>query len=258
VPDGARSWYNVIPDANPNERYEVYATTETWSYGPCAYMGRGSIQLCSTLALIEPTPPGAGPPGSLLVAGSVPNASTAGPLFLHWRNATRQAGWTVQPFRSDGGANGVSFPPDVPDHWYILIPRATLAERYQVHVSSPTKMYEGCTYTGEEIPTLCAPISWIQPQSVAGIGPPGSLVVAGFAPNAAEAGASVFLHWRNATRRSAWTTETFAPVPDGRGVWYNAIPNADLSNRYEVYITASSTATDKCTYTGDGARKLCP
>jgi hypothetical protein len=146
----------------------------------------------------------------------------------------------------------------VPDHWYLLIPRAVLAERYQVHLSSPTKMYEGCTYAGEGAPTLCAPISWIQPQAVAGIGPPGSLVVAGFAPNASAAGARIFLHWRNATRRSAWTTETFAPVPDGRGVWYNAIPNANFSERYEVYITASSTATDTCTYTGDGTRKLCP
>ena len=92
---------------------------------------------------------------------------------------------------------------------------------------------------------------------MAGFGTPGSLIVAGFAPKA-WAGAPVFLRWRNASRRSAWTTEAYAPVPDGKGIWYNAIPNAHLAERYEVYITASTTATDRCTYTGDGSRSLCP
>lgn len=257
-PDSTDTWYGVIPDANFDDKYEVYATTETWSYGPCAYGGQGSIQLCSALALIEPAPPGTGPPGSLLVAGSVPEAATSGPLFLNWRNGTRQSAWTVQPFRSDGRQNAVSFPSDAPGHWYGVIPRATLAEQYQVHLSSPTKMQEGCTYTGEGAPTLCAPISWIQPQALAGIGPPGSLVVAGFAPSARAAEAPVFLHWRDATRQSEWTTEAFAPVPDGKGVWYNAIRNADFRHRYEVYITASTTATDKCPYAGDGLRNTCP
>ncbi len=258
VPDSTGRWFNAIPNANFDEAYDVYATTETWSYGPCAYTGHGSIQLCGTLALIEPAPAGAGPPDSLLVAGSVPEASTPPPLFLHWRNATRQSAWTVQPFRPDGGQNAIAFPSDVPGHWYAIIPRAMLAEQYQVHLSSPTKTYEDCTYTGEGTQSLCAPISWIQPQAVAGIGPPGSLVVAGFAPTALAAATPVFLHWRDATRGSPWTTEVFTPVPDRKGVWYNAIRNADLTHRYEVYITASTTATDKCSYTGDGLRNVCP
>jgi hypothetical protein len=66
------------------------------------------------------------------------------------------------------------------------------------------------------------------------------------------------LHWRNATRRSAWTTGAYAAAPDGRGVWYNFIPNADLAERYEVYITSPTTASDKCTYMGDGFRNSCP
>jgi hypothetical protein len=251
VPHGDGVWYNAIPNANLSERYEVYATSETRSYGPCAYTGNGSIQLCSPLALIQPAPAGAGPPGSLLVAGAAPEATE---LFLHWRNATRQSAWTIQPFRS---AKGVSFPPDAPGNWYSVIPDAISTEQYQAYLSSPTTMSDRCTYTGDGSPTLCSPIGWIQPQAMAGFGPPGSLIVSGFAPKA-WAGAPVFLHWRNATRRTAWTTEAYAAVPDGKGIWYNAIPDANLTDRYEVYITASTTASDRCAYQGDGSRNLCP
>lgn len=257
VPDGNGGWYNAIPNASLSETYEVYATSETWSYGPCAYAGNGSIQLCSPLALIEPARAGAGPPGSLLVAGAAPEALAGTEFFVHWRNATRQSAWTIQPFRSARAGKGVSFPPDARGNWYSVILDAISAERYEVYLSSPTRTYEPCMYTGDGSPTLCSPIGWIQPQAMAGFGPPGSLVIAGFAPEA-WAGTSVFLHWRNATRRSAWTTEAYAPVPDGRGIWYNAIPNANLTERYEVCITAPTTASNKCTYTGDGTRNLCP
>jgi hypothetical protein len=257
APDARGNWYNAIPNADAGERYEVYATYETWFRGPCEYTGNGSIQLCSPLALIEPARAEAGPPGSLLVAGSAPEAPAGTQLFLHWRNATRQSKWTIQPFRPAEAHKGVSFPPDAPGNWYSVIPDVISGERYEVSLSSPTRMDEPCTYPGDGSPTICSPIGWIQPQALAGFGPPGSLVVAGFAPGA-WGGAPVFLHWRNTTRRSAWTRETYAPTPDGRGIWYNFIPNANLSERYEVSITAPTTASNKCTYTGDGLRNLCP
>ncbi len=252
TPDGRGTWYHAIPNANFGEKYEVYATSETWYRGPCAYPGNGSIQLCSPLALIKPVPEGAGPPGSLVVSGSVPEAWAQ--LVLHWRNETRQSAWNVQPFRS---TKGVAFPPDAPGNWYRVLPDTVSAERYQAYLSSPTKMYEPCTYAGDGSPAICSPIGWIQPQALAGFGPPGSLLVAGLAPRAWGA-APVFLHWRNATRRSAWTTEAHAATPDARGIWYNAIPNANLNDRYEVYITSPTTASDKCTYAGDGFRNVCP
>ena len=96
-----------------------------------------------------------------------------------------------------------------------LHPSAVFGERYQVYLSSPTMTYEPCTYTGDGRPAICAPIGWIQPQATAGFGPPGSLVVAGFAPEAL-AGAPVFMHWRNATRGSAWTMVACAPALDGQ------------------------------------------
>jgi hypothetical protein len=80
--------------------------------------------------------------------------------------------------------------------------------------------------------------------------------VAGALP-AARSGAPVFLHWRNLTRHSAWTTEAAAPVPDASGSWTNAIPNADSSERYQIWISSPTTASPKCTYGADGEKHVC-
>ena len=96
----------------------------------------------------------------------------------------------------------------------------------------------------------------MEPQATAGFGPAGSLVVAGSSPKAL-AGPHVFLHWRNVTRASAWTTEANAPVPDGVGGWYNAIPNANPGERYEVYATSETRSYGPCAYTGNGSIQLC-
>ena len=255
VPYDDGSWYNAIPNAIPGESYEVYATLEASSFGPCAYTGSRNIQLCAPLALIGPAP-APGLPGRLVVAGSVPETQ-AEHLVLHWRNATYSSAWTVEPFDKGGAGRGVLFPPDAPGNWYSVIAEAARGERYQAYLSTAKAALDPCTYSGDGSPTLCSPIGWIQPRDMAGFGPPGSLVVAGAAP-IAWSGAPVFLHWRNATRRSAWTTEAYAPVPDERGVWYNAIPNADLGQRYEAYVTAPTTESNRCTYLGAGLRDTCP
>jgi len=257
VPDAEGDWYNVIPNAEPQHHYEVYATCETWSYGPCTYAGTGAIQLCSPLALIAPRPAGAEPADSLLVAGTAPDAATAADLFLHWRNAARSSSWATRPFRSTGAAEGVSLPADAPGNWYAVISEARTGQKYQAYLASRTAVGEPCTYAGDGRPTLCSPIAWIQPQATAGFGPPGSLVVAGSLPKE-RAGAPVFLHWRNPAAGSAWTTEAFAPTPDARGDWSNAIPNADPFARYEVWITAPTVASNHCSYAGDGIRNVCP
>ena len=257
APDAEGGWYNVIPNAEPQHHYEVYATSETWSYGPCAYAGTGAIQLCSPLALIAPGPPGPQWAGRLLVGGTAPDAATAAEVFLHWRNATRPSSWAMRPFRSTGAGEGVSFAPDAPGNWYAVIPNTRPGEKYQAYIASRTAIREPCTYPGDGRPALCSPIAWIQPQATAGFGPPGSLVVAGHLPKE-RAGAPVFLHWRNVTSGSAWTTEAFAPTPDARGDWSNAIPNANPFARYEVSITAPTAASNRCTYGGDGGRNVCP
>jgi len=257
VPDAEGGWYNAIAGAEPNHRYEVYATCETWSYGPCVYAGTGSIQLCSPLAMIGPRPAGSEPAGGLFVGGTAPDAAAAADLSLHWRNATRSSSWAVRPFRSSGAVEGISFPADAPGNWYAVMPNARPGEKYQAYLASRTAILEPCTYAGDGRSTLCSPIAWIQPQATAGFGPPGSLVVAGSLPKE-RAGAPVFLHWRNVTAGSAWTTEAFAPTPDARGDWSNAIPNANPFARYEVSITAPTAASNRCTYAGDGTRNVCP
>ena len=152
VPDAEGGWYNAIPNAEARHRYEVYATCETWSYGPCIYAGTGAIQLCSPLAMIGPRPAGAEPARSLFVGGAAPDAAAAADLFLHWRNATRLSSWVVRPFRSTGSVEGVSFPADAPGNWYAVIANARPGERYQAYIASGTAIREPCTYAGDGTP----------------------------------------------------------------------------------------------------------
>jgi hypothetical protein len=81
--------------------------------------------------------------------------------------------------------------------------------------------------------------------------------VAGFAPDP-WAKAPVHLHWRNATRGGGWATEAFAATPDDKGVWYSAIPNANLYEQYQIRITSPTSASITCTYTGNRAFNACP
>jgi len=257
APDAEGVWYNAIPDARVGDRYEVYATSETQAIGPCTYEGNESLTLCAPLAFIDPNTSGVAPPGSLLVAGSRLDAWAGKRVFLHWRDATRQSGWTVRPLESREAGDRISFPPDLPGTWMSVISDANLADRYQVHLSTPPTIYDACAYEGDRSRRFCAPIAAIEPQAMAGFGPPGSLVVSGSA-RGPWAEQPIFLHWRNATRRSAWTTEAYAPMPDAQGNWYNFIPRADPRDRYDVLITSPTTATDTCTYEGDGYATVCP
>jgi hypothetical protein len=171
VQDAEGGWYNAIPNAEPQHRYEVYATCETWSYGPCAYTGTGAIQLCSPLALIAPGPAGTKPAGSLLVGGTAPDAAAAADLFLHWRNATRPSPWAIRPFRSSGAGEGISFAPDAPGNWYAVIPNARPGEKYQAYLASAPRSASPARIRGRAPDALFAHRR-IQPQATAGFGPP--------------------------------------------------------------------------------------
>jgi O-antigen ligase len=253
--DGA--WYGAIPDARYGDRYEVYATAETWFQGPCTYPGNGSPHLCAPIAFIGPDTSGVGPPGSLIVAGALPETEAGTEVQLHRRNATRRASWTLAPFRPDASGQRIVFPSDAPGNWYSILLDGHAGERYDVALSTPARTLESCAYVGDGLRQFCAPLAWIQPQALSGYGPPGSLEVAGFAPEA-WGQAPIFLHWRNATRKTAWTTAEYAPVPDSKRAWYNFIPDANLADRYQVCITSPTSATTTCVYTGDGSVNACP
>jgi hypothetical protein len=151
----------------------------------------------------------------------------------------------------------VSFPREAPGNWLSILAESDLAHRYEVSLDASPAAQEPCVYEGDGARHYCAPIAAIQTPEMAGFGPPGSLVVAGSA-RGLWTGNPVFLHWRNVTRGSGWTTQTYAPVPDARGTWYNFIPNADPRERYDVLITSPATASETCTYEGSGFRTVCP
>ena len=112
-----------------------------------------------------------------------------------------------------------------------------------------------CTATFNS--SVTARTIWIQPQSTAGFGPPGSLVLAGSA-SGAPAGTGVVLTWRILDPAGAWNTEGYAPPPDSSGIWYNSIANADPFRRYEVYVTYSGYQSVHCTYAGTNSITSCP
>ena len=103
-----------------------------------------------------------------------------------------------------------------------------------------------------------AQVIWIQPGSLAGFGGTTSLVVAGSAGGAVPAGAGVTLHWQDVTAGGGFVALAYAPVPDSKGIWYNAIPNANFSHQYAVYATYGDATSTTCTYTGNSQLNACP
>lgn len=106
-------------------------------------------------------------------------------------------------------------------------------------------------------PTPTARLIWLQPQAKAGFGTPGSLVMAGSASGAA-AGTTVRVTWRDVTANGAWTTEPYQAPPDGNGIWYHEILNANYTHQYAVYATYSTVTSTTCTYPGSGTIYWCP
>jgi O-antigen ligase len=252
VENGNGDWSASIPDADAADRYEVFSASEAWSWGPCTYAGGSSISLCSPVAFIGPDASGT----SIMMAGSVPSSRSGAPVVVSWRNATRRAAWNTKSL-VPGSPNTVSFLANAPGSWYAVVPGGASGEAYETYVSSASRASEPCTYPGDGVRTLCSPITWIQPEVNAGFGTPASLVVAGAIPPDFSR-TFVFLHWRNATRGSAWTTERSAPTPDARGVWFNFIPEANLNAEYQVSISSPIAESESCVYAGDGLRNVCP
>jgi hypothetical protein len=252
--DAEGRWYAAIRNADPNHRYDVYATSEDWTYGPCEYAEGGSIGLCAPLALIGPVPPGIGPPGSLLVAGTAPRPGTE--FALRWRNASRDSAGVAVSSRSSGTAGALVFPADSPDAWYALLPAIPDGEFYRLSISSGGATIASCTQRPSSPRTLCAPLALIGRETALGFGPPGTLVVGGHVPQGVE-GTPVFLHWRNLSRGSGWMTAPGAPSPDAEGTWYNAIPVGRPGDRYQVAVSSPTTATATCVYEGKAAASVC-
>lgn len=141
------NWLSVIADANLADRYEVSLDTPAGTRQACAYEGDGVRQYCAPIAAIQSqATAGFGPPGSLVVSGSARGLWTGNPIFLRWRNVTRQSGWTTQDYAPVPDSRGT---------WYNFIPNADPHERYDVLITSPATASETCTYEGSGFRTVC-------------------------------------------------------------------------------------------------------
>jgi hypothetical protein len=101
-------------------------------------------------------------------------------------------------------------------------------------------------------------VLWIQPGSLAGFGGSTNLVVAGSAGGSVPAGAGVNMYWQDVTAGTGFNAVSHPSAPDAKGIWYNAIPNANFTHQYAVYATYGDTTSNTCTYTGNGLLNTCP
>lgn len=199
-----------------------------------------------TFAWIQPSGITWGPANTLTTAGFANGG--VGSVALSWRDATLNGPWNSVPYQVPPNSwNG---------GWSNTIPSADTCHAFQATVT-----YSGVTvgndYDGVALGFCSFRVIWIQPQSTAGFGPPGSLVVAGSAQGGPP-NAQVTMWFRDDTAQSGWTSLSYAPIPDATGIWYNAIPNVDFTHQYSVYITYDDRNSGGCSYFGNGAANNCP
>lgn len=199
-----------------------------------------------SVAWIQPSARSWGPANTLTVAGLATGG--IGTVALQWRDVT-----------FNGPLNSVAFqatPDPTSGGWSNTIPSADNCHAFQA-TAQYTDLSASASYDGVALGYCSFRVIWIQPQSSAGFGPPGSLVVAGSAQGGPP-NAQVTLWFRDDTAFSGWTQLGFAPVPDSNGIWYNAIPNVDYTHQYTVYITYDDRNSGNCSYFGNNSATNCP
>jgi hypothetical protein len=188
-----------------------------------------------------------GAPNTLTAAGFAQNGT--GTVQMIWRDETDSTIWFAADYQPMPFADG---------SWSNTIPSPNRCHTFRVYanysgVRSADFVYSGATagYCTESVT-----ISTIQPQSMAGFGPPGSLVVSGTAANA-PSNYGVVMSYRDITAGSGWVQVGFAPAPDGNGNWYNAIENANFSHQYEVRAKYDIRNATPCVYQGTSSFTGC-
>lgn len=201
----------------------------------------------ASVAWVAPSESTWGPPNTLTVAGHAFNGS--GGVEMIWKDKTENGALTSVGWQPT---------PNPTDHtWSNTIPSPNKCHEFEVYVrysgyESRHFIYNGKTsgYCNESVKVI-----WIQPQSSAGFGPPGSLIIAGSAAGA-PLGTQVYVRYRDLTARTGWVYHPYAPLPNTDGYWFTDIPNADFSHAYQVYATYSSVAND-CYYWGGNQISWC-
>jgi hypothetical protein len=201
----------------------------------------------ASVSWVQPAEVSWGTPNTLTAAGYAQNGS--GGVQLVWRDETAGTGWNTVAYQATPGSDGA---------WSNTIPASNKCHTYRVYVNysgvrSPDYVYNGLSsgYCSET-----ASLIWIQPQSSAGFGPPGSLVVAGSAKNG-PSGTQVFLSYRDVTAGSAWSQLGYGPTPDANDIWYNSIEGANPYHVYQVRVTYDAVTSSVCTYQGTNSISWC-
>jgi hypothetical protein len=200
-----------------------------------------------SVAWVKPAEVTWGPPGTLTVAGYAQNGT--GGVTMSWRDATINSGWNVVAYVP---------PPDASHVWYNTIPNSNNCHTYQVQGNYSGVFSSVFTYTGVTSGYCheAARVIWMQPQALAGFGPPGSIVLAGSATGA-PAGTVINLWSRDVTAGTGWSNQG-AALPNSSGIWYAAIQNANAAHLYSAYVTYDVIKSATCTYNGNNAISWCP
>ncbi|MBV9110296.1 MAG: hypothetical protein JO306_12870, partial [Gemmatimonadetes bacterium] len=201
----------------------------------------------TSIAWVQPSSVSWGPANTLTVAGYAQNGT--GTVQMTWRDASANGPWNVVAWQPT---------PDANHTWSNTIPTSNYCHDYSVYstyngVTSTVFTYRGRTsgYCSET-----TRIIWIQPQSTAGFGPPGSLVVAGSATGA-PSGTGGTMYYRDVTAGGWWTVAPYVAPTDANGIWYNSIANADPYHQYAVYVSYDVVSSPTCTYAGTNGPTNC-
>jgi hypothetical protein len=243
VARGNYRWYVVVSmdvSASTGVANSILSTQGSVAFFTIGYDASVSI------AWIQPSALSWGPANTLTAAGFATGG--AGGVTLQWRDVTLNGPWNTVAYQP---------PPDPANGgWSNTIPSADNCHAFQA-----TAQYSGMSasfnYDGVAQGYCSFRVIWIQPQSTAGFGPPGSLVVAGSAQGGPP-NAQVTLWFRDDTAQSGWTPLSYAPIPDSTGSWYNAIENVDYTHQYSVHITFDDRNSGNCSYFGNGSATTCP
>lgn len=202
----------------------------------------------ASVAWVQPAEYTWGPANTMTVAGYARGGF--GGVKMFWLDASASGNWREVAWAPEPSPDGT---------WSNTIPSSNRCHDYWVYVkyagvTSDLFVYKGLEsgYCTEEVSII-----WVQPQTTAGFGPPGSLIVAGSAKNA-PSGYGVTVFYRNVTTGGNWVKHPYAPLPDSNGIWLMDIPvNYNYHHVYDVQAFYDVVYSPWCTYPGNNSIKWC-
>lgn len=203
----------------------------------------------ASVAWVIPSEYSWGPANTMTVAGYAQGGF--GGVKMFWLDASASGNW-----------NEVAWAPapDAADNtWSNTIPSSNRCHDYWVYVNYAGVNSDMFVYKGLESGYCKETVSiiWAQPQTTAGIGAPGSLVVAGSAKNAPP-NYGVQVWYRDVTAGTNWTRHPYTPTPNSDGIWLLDIPvNSNYHHVYELQAFYDVVYSPICTYQGKNSMSWC-